>query len=70
MGNSWKLEAWKAALSFVEKLFFLFLGVLVLPTLIGKISYPLLALIFGILCVTASGTVWIILILYGYKREE
>ena len=56
-------------MSLTEKLILLFLGVLVLPFLVGRAPYSFVGLTAGILCVAISSVVWLVLVLHGLRQE-
>jgi len=65
-----KTEAWKAMVGLCEKLFFLAIGALVAPVILGKVKYPALALLLGSMGGMLSFGIWLYLVLKEYFRED
>jgi len=68
--KDWKLEAWKAAVSLTEKVFLVFLGTLVIPLMLQKGPFPAMIVIFAVVFSIAILSIWLVLILRIYKRNE
>jgi len=69
-GETWKLEKWKAAVGFFEKLFLVAFGALIVPAIMGKATYPIFAMIVGGAIAFLSGMVWCMLMFKDYSREK
>lgn len=65
-----KMEAWKAMAGFCEKLFFLAMGALVAPVVIGRVKYPVFALVLGMVGGMVSLVIWLYLVLKEYIEED
>jgi hypothetical protein len=65
-----KQEAWKSIVGFCEKLFLLSFGALIVPVVIGKTTYPILAIILGGLIGVTSLSIWLYFVLKNYLKEK
>jgi hypothetical protein len=66
--TDWKFEAWKAAVSLTVKVLLVFLGALVIPVILQKGSFSVLAVIIGSVLSGASPSLWLVLVLRVNKK--
>jgi len=66
--KDWKLEAWKAAVSLTEKVFFVFLAAVVIPVLLQRGAFPTSVVTIGSILSGVVFVFWLVLVLRGYFK--